>query len=254
MQTPPELNSQQIWGGHQSRTGSSENDQTIRTRGAQQELVGNVPSSQSNLLASDSDDLFHPTSAAPSHVFNLPDVPLNPHPYYNTYHQNMTSLPRHFHHPNSPTSYNNPSFAIPPPPPRGISHNNRRDHPPNFVRNDISPFRAPAPPIPPFVPRQPAYTQFPPNQFPPNQPAYIPPLPPPNTQIHYYLPHPSSSPSSTLSPVSKALPTTTHIPLLTSKLDFYSWDEAVTTLLHHQNMSALETSLTYLKALQGSFK
>ena len=90
--------------------------------GAWEEIVGHVPSSQRGIIASDSDDLFHPTPGAPSYVLNLPELPLNPHPYYNTYHQNMASLPRHFPHPVSPTSYNNPSFAIPPPPPPGVSH------------------------------------------------------------------------------------------------------------------------------------
>ena len=216
MQTPPNLNNQQVWGGQQFRTASSDNDQTIRIHGAREEL-GNVPSSQRGFIASDSDDLFHPTPVASSYVFNLPEVPSNPHPYYNTYHQNhMNSLPRHFPPSSSSTSYNNPSFTIPPPPP-AFSHSNR----PAYTQ-----FRAPAPPISPFTQRQPAHPEFL-----PNQPAYMPPFPPPNTQIHYYLPHPSSSSSSTLSPVSKALPSTTHIPILTGKVDFYPWDEAVTTLL-----------------------
>ena len=216
MQTPPNLNNQQVWGGQQFRTASSDNNQTIRTHGAREEL-GNVPSSQRGFIASDSDDLFHPTPVTSSYVFNLPEVPSNPHPYYNTYHQNhMNSLPRHFPPTSSSTSYNNPSFAIPPPPP-AFSHSNR----PAYTQ-----FRAPAPPISPFIQCQPAYPEFL-----PNQPAYMPPFPPPNTQIHYYLPHPSSSSSSTLSPVFKALPSTTHIPTLLGKLDFYPWDEAVTTLL-----------------------
>ena len=90
--------------------------------GAWEEIVGHVPSSQRGIIASDSDDLFYPTPGAPSYVLNLPELPLNPHPYYNTYHQNMASLPRHFPHPVSPTSYNNPSFAISLPPPPGVSH------------------------------------------------------------------------------------------------------------------------------------
>ena len=224
METPPNINNQQIWGGRQFSTSPSDNDTTIgrQPQDAAQKELGNVPSSQRSFIASNSDDLFHPTPGVPSsYIFNLPNIPSNPHPYYNTYayHRNSNSLPRSFPPPSSSTSYNNPSFAIPPP-----IHNN---HSPNFLRNNISPVRAPpAPRISPFVQRQPAYTQFP-----PNQPAHIPSFSSPNTQIHYYLPHPSLSSPSTLSPVSKALPTTTHIPLLTSKLDFYPWDEGVTTLI-----------------------
>ena len=74
MQTPPDLNNQQIWGGRRFRTRSSDDDQTIRTHGAQEEIVEHVPSSQRGILASDSDDLFHPTSGAPLYVLNLPET------------------------------------------------------------------------------------------------------------------------------------------------------------------------------------
>jgi hypothetical protein len=221
MQSPSNLDNQQDWGGEDFRTGSSNNDQTIRTHGTHGELGSGVPSSQRGFIASNSDNLFHPAPVVPAYVFNLPDVPLNPHPYYNTYHQNHSnSFPRQIPPSSSYTSFNNPSFVIPP-------------LPPHFPHNNTS-FRTPAPPTSPFIQRQPAYNQFraPASPFVQRQPAYtqFPPNHiPPNTQIHYYIPHPSSS--SSLSPVSKALPTTTHIPLLTSKLDFYPWDEAVTTLL-----------------------
>lgn len=45
------------------------------------------------------------------------------------------------------------------------------------------------------------------------------------------IPSPPSPPSSPLSSTSKTLPTVTHIPLLHSKLDFFTWDEAVTSLI-----------------------
>ncbi|KAF8810330.1 hypothetical protein BYT27DRAFT_7092250 [Phlegmacium glaucopus] len=48
-------------------------------------------------------------------------------------------------------------------------------------------------------------------------------------QYVYCLPPPSSS-SSSASP-SKPLPSVSHIPLLTNKFDFFTWDDAVTSLL-----------------------
>ena len=82
MQTPPNLDNQQDWGGQQFRTGSSDNAQTIRTHGAREELR-NVPSSQRGFIASDSDDLFHPTPIVPSYVSRYQGIfflPLLLHP------------------------------------------------------------------------------------------------------------------------------------------------------------------------------
>jgi hypothetical protein len=52
MQTP-NLDNQQVWGGQQFRTDSSDNAQTVRTHGAREEL-GNVASSQRGFIASNS--------------------------------------------------------------------------------------------------------------------------------------------------------------------------------------------------------
>ena len=71
---------------------------------------------------------------------------------------------------------------------------------------------------PSFIPQQPTYTH----------PAYDHSLP-----QHYTYP-PSSfpfSPFSAIVPSSKALPTITHIPVLTSKNDFFPWDEGVQALI-----------------------
>ena len=45
------------------------------------------------------------------------------------------------------------------------------------------------------------------------------------TQYIYYIPSPQS-------PTVKTLPSVTHVPILTSKVHFFAWDEAVTSLLH----------------------
>ena len=66
--------------------------------------------SQGGIIASVSDDLFHPTSRIPSsNTFCLPDVPFNPNPRYNMHHRHGISM-----YPLPHSSYNNPSFSIPP--------------------------------------------------------------------------------------------------------------------------------------------
>jgi hypothetical protein len=47
------------------------------------------------------------------------------------------------------------------------------------------------------------------------------------TQYVYYVPSPAPQPS-----IVKTLPSVAHIPILTSKIDFFAWDEAVTLLFH----------------------
>ena len=101
--------------------------------------------------------------------------------------------------------YNNPSFTVPPP------HLNS-DH------------FASAPPLPPssFVYQQPVYDNFP--------PSYVQPQP-------YFLPPPLSLRATSPSPTrSKTLPSVTHIPILTSKHDYFAWDEAVTALIHANDL------------------
>ena len=62
----------------------------------------------------------------------------------------------------------------------------------------------------------------------PNQQCF--PYPPNNqapVQYVYYIPSPSSSPSPT-----RTLPSIAHLPILMSKLDFFTWDKGVMSLLH----------------------
>ena len=117
------FNNQHTWGGQHyqpedSQTVMVTNDYeraTVTCCGQQD--TGFRSLSQAGFVASNSDDLFYPTSGVPSlYIFNLPDVPHNPNPHY-AYNQTR-DLP----HPSSFSSYNNPSFTIPPPPPH-VLHN-----------------------------------------------------------------------------------------------------------------------------------
>ena len=212
------------------------------------------------MIASSSDNLFHPVSHVPSsYVFSLPTVPSNPR-----HHANNSSTafnrPLPYHSPFS--SYNNPTFTIP--------HHAYYNHP------RTSPVTVPLGPPPPLPPRpQPIrpFTQphsfphmynhpFPVHQFPQpayrqNQPAYYqhqPAFPVQHQPTYHHSASPffqnpplyqnpaldqnptlsiPSSPSPPSSPLSssKTFPTVTHIPFLTSKHDFFPWDEAVSSLI-----------------------
>lgn len=121
MQTPTNLNNQQAWGGQDFRyipEGSSgeadEQDHTFVLRERRESRLR--PSSQAGFIASNSDDLFHPAPGGLcSRIFTLPDIPSHPTLRYHAYSQEMHTLrSRPLPHPFSFTSYNNPSFAIPP--------------------------------------------------------------------------------------------------------------------------------------------
>ena len=204
MQTPTNLNNHQVWGGQDFHYGgSSETDErTYVLRERQEPRLR--PSSQAGFVASDSDELFHPAPGGPSsRTLNLAPLPPRRHAY-------------------NQTSYNNPSFVIP------------RSSSPTLYRTSATPHiqylpnpHGPPPPIPPRPSSvsSPMHTNF--VHHP--QPVRLPTVRPPSTQpvCHAHC-HSSSSSSSVLS---KTLPTVTHIPLLTSKTDFYAWDEGVTSLL-----------------------
>ena len=158
------------------------------------------PLSQVGFIASDSDELFHPTPGRrPSRLYSLPPIP----PRRTTYTQPST------------TSYNNPTFAIPP-----------RTPVPVLTRYNSRPL-GPPPPIPPRIrslspsPNISAHLQH--NSHPIPTSSAEPSLPLPTCHGGC---HSSSSPN-----VLKTLPTVSHIPVLTAKTDFFAWDEGVTTLL-----------------------
>ena len=258
METPANLNDQHAWGGQpfqhtpaDSSLIANEQDQaTLVARGQQNAQVPSL--SQPEVIASSSENLFHPVSHDPSaYVFKLPDVPSNPrfHAYnpIDTFQRPVTYR--------SPfSSYNNPAFRVPSNPPHAF-----------YNRAPISPVTAPLPQPPPppprihprnvFPPQQqydPAYIRYPQmhnppsafnhlpqttynpppafNQFPPVQPVYQH-QPQPVQYFNQIPPDTLHTPSS-----SKALPTVTHIQPLTSKADFFVWDDGVTTLIRAYNL------------------
>ena len=115
MQTPTTLNNQQVWGGQDfcyvgSTAEADVQDRTFVLHENQESWFH--PSSWVGIVASDSDDLFHPVSGGPlSQIFNLPHIS----PHHHAYNRTMDTLNhKPLCHP-SVTSYNNPSFAILPP-------------------------------------------------------------------------------------------------------------------------------------------
>ena len=208
MQSPTNLGSHQVWGGEISRYGESttdvdERDRTFVLRGRQEPRIR--PSSRVGFIASNSDDLFHPAPGGPSHTFHLPPVPVPSRHYA-------------YNHPIN-TSYNNPSFS---PPPLTSPTVYRTPH--NI--HDRDPL-GPPPPLPPRLNRPLSVSpRIHTNIHHPQQARIAPAqdfLHPPTCHSHCH----SHTSSSTI----KTLPTVTHIPLLTSKTDFFAWDEGVTTLL-----------------------
>ena len=260
MQTSPILNDQHAWGGRRfqpSPTGphatTHEHDEsTVIARGRQE--TQDHPLSQAAVIASSSDNLFNSNPAGPSSLpFTLQNVPSNPR--YRAYNLEDT-FRRPLPYKSPFTSYNNPTFAVPP-------------HPPHTSYKNVSPLpiHVPLGSPPPAPPRirslhhhsQPAYNHYQPaynhsqpaynhsqpayNHSQPaynhSQPAYFPSVPP------VYQNHPSynvpvtvpvSSPSPVLSSASKTLPTVTHIPILTSKSDFFAWEEGVNSLIRANNL------------------
>jgi hypothetical protein len=165
MQTPPNLNDQHNWGGQRfhaistvSPTIPNEQDQpTLVARGRQDTQA--QPLSQAGFIASSSDNLFHPVPAVPSsYVFTLPNIPSDPriHAY------NPTNTFQHcppYHSPFS--SYNNPSFAIPP----------RQNH--NHIPSPpVNPPLVQPPPIPHPVLPQPLPFNHPQHMYNHSQPLY----------------------------------------------------------------------------------
>ena len=241
MQTPPSFNDQHAWGGQQFRVAQV----LSPTIAAPQEL--SPPSArgggdnrtsrlaQGGVISSSSDNLFHPpTVVPPSYAYNLPNVPLNPR----FRAANHSPFSRPLPYPSTFTSYNNPGFVIPPPPPHNSSN-----HVPALPRAPSSgalppiplappPVSQAPPPVPQHFSSHPVYNvSYPP--FIPQQPAYIHPAYDHPLPQHYTYP-PSSFPSSPFSAIvssSKTLPTVSHIPVLTSKNDFFPWDEGVQALI-----------------------
>ena len=245
MQTPPNLNEQPAWGRQPFQQPSQQSAHSDSSAADQPTIVGRIPQdaqanpmSQTGVIASSSDNLFHPVPNVPSsYVFSLPNVPLVPrrHAYTSdTFH-------RPYHSPFS--SYNNPMFTIPshayynhispwpvtiplgpppPIPPRIHSHSVRQFNQP-FPFNHSQHMYNPSQPAHHF--HQPAFPAF------QNQPTYNNTAPPLYQNPPLRIASPPSPPSSPVSSTLKTLPTVTHISPLLSKLDFFVWDEAINTLI-----------------------
>jgi hypothetical protein len=220
MQSPTGFNNQHAWGGQRFQTGpdgsqTDASDSELDTP----TLLGNgnndrrfQPLPQTGFTASTSDDVFHPAPGGPSStLFTLSDVPYNPNPRYPSQrpvtHLNRPPLPYR----SSFSSYNNPGFNIPP--------GNLDNYPP--VDRGPPPSFSSRP-----HPHVPIHTEF-------VHPAYIqrPLNPPPLTPACQHCSHSHSSPSHGLPVLSKTLPSVAHITLLTSKLDFFAWEEGVSAVI-----------------------
>ena len=108
------LNEHHIWDGHYLQNNQHVSPRNM-SENAQATFVPSwlCPSSQNSLVASSSDNLFHPVpGATTSHIFMLPNVPYNPNPHYHAYNRQANTLLRQI--PSYSSSYNNPTFSIPP--------------------------------------------------------------------------------------------------------------------------------------------
>ena len=202
--TPPSMHDQRVWGGNSFQP----------SRSASQPPTGlhRSPSSHAGILASNSDTLFHPIhhdTVPSSHPYELRNVP----------------FPSHIHNPTSQNAYTPPFAHIPV----------RRDHlsrpplPHNIINPSASSYNndfVVPPPFPEGVPPNQHSIPFSPHFSQPNQGFPNPQFPYPPPQYIYYVPQQIPS-----NPVSRSLPSVVHIPVLTSKTDFFAWDKGVTSLL-----------------------
>ena len=238
MHSPLHFNEQQVWGGDQFPIPTDDSDEDKHEEAT---LIGHTQHGtrfhdppQGNFIASTSDDLFRPHTGDPStYTFHLPNIPFNPNPCYNAYN--------HKHHRILPpsTSYNNPFFSVPP-----LSSNDIPVPTTPLPRNLASRRLGP----PPLIPPRPSlchhhvfdyHSQSPFDHPAPDRTVHSQAIPlQPSYHAHSvdHRLHRSFSPSPSLPPssfhtVSKTLPTVAHIPLLTSKHDFFPWDEGVHTLI-----------------------
>ncbi|KAF8804652.1 hypothetical protein BYT27DRAFT_7259129 [Phlegmacium glaucopus] len=215
MYRTPHINEQHKWGGATYHPDSP--SPSLTSNFSQHTFVGqHGHDSYQHAVA---DDLFNPAIGGPStRTFNLPNVPFSTNPHFNRPSPDTFQRVHNFHHDTPPhllaQSLNNSIPTHPPPIP---------PHPPRAV---------PLFPIPPFNPLS--------IQFPPQPSSLPPPFVAPNSSQHpvryvYCLPPPLplSSVIPSLNASSKALLSVTHISLLNSKSDFYTWDEGVTALLRH---------------------
>ena len=122
--TPAGINEQQVWGGtifHYPDSSGTLNVKQPALVGPQDPGSVIPPSSQAHIVASSSDDLFHPVPGGPSFVtYHLPPVPNKTAynlPFSNHFPVNWSHLSQppvcFLPYPTSASSYNNPAFTIP---------------------------------------------------------------------------------------------------------------------------------------------
>ena len=110
-QTPPNLNNQHLWGGERYRPPSVESSaRNLMEHGRRPQTL---PESRHGVIASSSDDLFHPhtNTVTLSHPYTLPNPPFLPDPHYDAYIQQPNRFSRPLPHPLTFSSYNNPYFT-----------------------------------------------------------------------------------------------------------------------------------------------
>jgi hypothetical protein len=234
MEAPLDMDNHQDWGGQRFQNILDENSEnrTERTFVAREHRVPRFrSSSQAGILASHSDDVFYPTvTHGPPQPFVLPDISTHqipPHFQARAYNQQTNTFSnRPLPHPSSFSSYNNPGFAVPPPPPRDLPF-----YPPSTPHQSLPAYNF-GPPGPPPLPRC-TYMQSPQTYIYP-QSSHLVHHSSESTCNHHCNFHSSSSYSST---TAKTLPSVSHISILTSKLDFSAWDDGVTALIHANGLT-----------------
>ena len=207
MQTPPPpgTNEQHVWGGNPYPLPGDPNQLPVDPH--------RPLTSHAGILASSSDPIFHPLSShplPPSFHYELPNIPppnhhyasqgayTPPYPHIPVRREHLSRPPFTHDLPHSSSSYNNPHFVVPPVIPRASPPNHNQQH-----------------------------AQFPSSHFPIPYQNFA---PAPHPYPHQYVYNVPQQPPSL--PVSRTLPSVAHIPILTSKTDFFAWDEGITSLLH----------------------
>ena len=92
MQSPTNSNEDHAWDNQPSH--SQPQSPADNEEGEQATIIGQQdqqfhPPTQAGIIASNSDDLFYPTTSTgpTSNVFTLPNVPFNPNPQYHAYNR-----------------------------------------------------------------------------------------------------------------------------------------------------------------------
>ena len=102
MQASPKFNEHHVWNDQDSHIllMNDERHGQISLMPRQAYTVQMDPEShllpQGGIIASNSNDLFHPVPGIPTtmHTYTLPDVPFNPNPHYHAYTRQLNRISR----------------------------------------------------------------------------------------------------------------------------------------------------------------